>query len=145
MHLNADQILSLSNNGWEIGSHGHLHQSFKWLKNHEIEYDVKISKEFIEGITGKEVISFCLPFGDLTKKALKIIEAAGFMKLFIQLPILTKKVNNQKLEFNYSRSIYSIDSVKSLARKYNNCITEHLKECFIHSFSTATVLVKEML
>jgi len=145
MHLSADQILSLSNNGWEIGSHGHSHKSFKWLKSNEIEEDVKISKDFIETITGKEAISFCLPFGDLTKKALKIIEAAGFMKLFIQLPILNRKENTEKLEFNYSRAIYSIDTAKSLSKKYKNCIAEHLKECFIHSFSTATVLVKEIL
>jgi len=145
MHLNIDQILSLSDNGWEIGSHGHLHKSFKWLNIDEIKEDVKISKEYIEGLTGKEAISFCLPFGDLTKKAIKIIEEAGFMKLFMQLPLLRGKPNTQKLKFNYSRAIYSIDSAKSLAKKYNNCIIEHLKESFIHSFSTATVLVKEML
>ena len=145
MHLNIDQILSLSDNGWEIGSHGHLHKSFKWLKIDEIKEDVKISKGFIEDITGKEAISFCLPFGDLTKKAIKIIEEAGFMKLFMQLPLLNRKINTQKLQFNYSRAIYSIDSVKSLTKKYNNSIIERLKESFIHSFSTATVIVKEML
>ena len=145
LHLNTDQILSLSDNGWEIGSHGHLHKSFKWLKIDEIKEDVKISKGFIEDITGKEAISFCLPFGDLTKKAIKIIEEAGFMKLFMQLPLLNMKLNTQKLQFNYSRSIYGIDSVKSLTKKYNNSIIEHLKESFIHSFSTATVLVKEIL
>ena len=67
------------------------------------------------------------------------------MKLFMQLPLLNTKLNTQKLQFNYSRAIYGIDSVKSLTKKYNNCIIEHLKESFIHSFSTATVLVKEML
>ena len=145
MHLNIDQILSLSENGWEIGSHGHLHKSFKWLKIDEIKEDVKISKGFIEDITGKEATSFCLPFGDLTKKAFKLIEEAGFMKLFMQLPLLNRKLNTQKLQFNYSRSIYSIDSVKSLTKKYNNSMMERIKESFIHSFSTATVLVKEML
>ena len=104
-----------------------------------------MSKKFIEKITGKEAISFCLPFGDLTIKAIKIIEDAGFMKLFMQLPFLSVKTNTQKLQFNYSRAVYSIDSVKSLDKKYNNCIIEHLKESFIHSFSTLTVLVKEML
>ena len=145
MHLNIDQILSLSDNGWEIGSHGHLHKSFKWLKIDEIKKDVEISKIFIENIIGKEAISFCLPFGDLTKKSINIIEEAGFTKLFMQLPLLNRKLNTQKLQFNYSRSIYGIDSVKSLTKKYNNSIIEHLKESFIHSFSTATVLVKEML
>ena len=145
MHLNIDQILSLSENGWEIGSHGHLHQSFKWLKIDEIKEDVILSKGYIEDITGKETISFCLPFGDLTEKAIKIIEEAGYMKLFMQLPLFNRKLNTQKLQFNYSRAIYGIDSVNSLTKKYNNYIIEHLKESFIHSFSTATVLVKEIL
>ena len=145
MHLNIDQILSLSDNGWEIGSHGHLHKSFKWLKIDEIKKDVEISKRFIENIIGKETISFCLPFGDLTKKAINIIEEAGFIKLFIQLPLLYKQLNAQKLQVIYSRSIYGIDSVNALTRKYNNYILEQFKENFIHSFSTATVLVKEML
>ena len=135
----------MSDNGWEIGSHGHLHKSFKWLKIDEIKKDVEISKRFIEDITKKEAISFCLPFGDLTKKTIKIIEEAGFIKLFMQLPLLNRKPNPRKLQFNYSRAIYGIDSVKSLTKKYNNCIIEHIKESFIHSFSTATVLLKEIL
>ena len=66
-------------------------------------------------------------------------------KLFMQLPLLNRKRDTQKLQFIYSRAIYSIDNAKSLTKKYNNSIVEHLKESFIHSFSTATVLVKEML
>jgi len=145
MHLNRNQILSLSNNGWEIGSHGHLHKSFKWLKNNDIKYDVIKSKRIIEDITGKESRSFCLPFGDYTKEAINIIEDAGFVKLFMQLPLFNKKLNTQKLQPTYSRSIYAIDSVRTLRKKYNNHLLQHLKETFIHSFSTATVLVKEML
>jgi len=145
IHLNIGQILTLSENGWEIGSHGHLHKSFKWLKIDEIKEDVKISKGIIEDITGKEAISFSPPFGDLTKIAIKIIEELGFIKLFMQLPLLKKNLNTQNLQFNYSRSIYSLDDINSLRQKYNNCIIERLKENFIHSFSTATVLVKEML
>ena len=145
MHLNTDQILSLSDNGWEIGSHGHLHKSFKWLKIDEIKKDVETSKIFIENIIGKETTSFCPPFGDLTNKSINIIEEAGFTKLYMQLPLLNRRLSTQKLQFNYSRSIYGIDSVKTLNKKYNNSIIEHLKENFIHSFSTATVLAKEML
>ena len=127
MHLNIDQILSLSDNGWEIGSHGHLHKSFKWLKNDEIKEDVKISKGLIENITGNETISFCLPFGDYTRKAIEIIEEAGFIYLFMQLPLLKKTVKFSKIQFQYCRSIYSTDSVKSLQNKYQNINSEHLK------------------
>ncbi len=145
MHLTKSQLLTLSENGWEIGSHSHLHRSFKWMSNDEIKNDVVTSKRIIENITGKEVTSFCLPFGDYTRKAIEIIEEAGFINLFMQLPLLKKAVKFSKIQLQYCRSIYSTDSVKSLQNKYQNINSEHLKENFIHSFSTATVLVKEML
>ena len=77
MHLTKSQLLTLSEHGWEIGSHSHLHRSFKWMSNDEIKDEVVTSKRIIENITGKEVISFCLPFGDYTRKAIEIIEEAG--------------------------------------------------------------------
>ena len=145
MHLTKSQLLTLSEYGWEIGSHSHLHRSFKWMSNDEIKNDIVTSKRIIENITGKVVASFCLPFGDYTKKAIEIIEEAGFINLFMQLPLLKKAVKFSKIQLQYCRSIYSTDSVKSLQNKYQNINSEHLKENFIHSFSTATVLVKEML
>ena len=145
MHLTKSQLLTLSEHGWEIGSHSHLHRSFKWMSNDGIKNDVVASKRIIENITGKEVTSFCLPFGDYTRKAIEIIEEAGFINLFMQLPLLKKAVKFSKIQLQYCRSIYSTDSVKTLQNKYQNINSEHLKENFIHSFSTATVLVKEML
>ena len=115
------------------------------MSNDGIKNDVATSKGIIENITGKEVTSFCLPFGDYTRKAIEIIEEAGFINLFMQLPLLKKVLKFSKIQLQYCRSIYSTDSVKSLQNKYQNIYIEHLKENFIHSFSTATVLVKELL
>ena len=115
------------------------------MKNDEIKDEVETSKRIIEEITEKEVNSFCLPFGDYTKAAVEIIENAGFINLFMQLPLLNRAVTFSNIQLQYYRSIYSTDSVKSLQNKYQNINMEHLKENFINSFSTATVLVKEML
>lgn len=145
MHLTESQLITLSEHGWEIGSHSHLHRSFRWMKNDEIKDEVETSKRIIEEITEKEVNSFCLPFGDYTKAAVEIIENAGFINLFMQLPLLNRAVTFSNIQLQYYRSIYSTDSVKSLQNKYQNINMEHLKENFINSFSTATVLVKEML
>ena len=144
-HLTETQILFLSENGWEIGCHGHSHRSFKWLQNKEIKDELNISKSIIEDITGKVATSFCLPFGDITQEATKFIEESGFINLYMQLPLFKKKIFSQILRFQYSRAIYATDRVKSLENKYNYYYREHLKESFIHSFSTATVIVKEML
>ena len=69
----------------------------------------------------------------------------GFINLFMHLPLQNKDVKFSKIQLRYCRNIYSTDSVKSLQNKYQNINREHLKENFIHSFSTATVLVKEIL
>lgn len=145
MHLSKSQLVTLSEHGWEIGSHSHLHRSFRWMSNNEIKDEVLTSKGIIEGIIEKEVISFCLPFGDYTRKALEIIEDAGFIKLFMQQPLLKKIIKLRKIRLQYCRSIYSTDSIKSLENKYQNIKKEYFKENFIHSFSTASVLVKEIL
>ena len=145
MHLTKSQLITLSEHGWEIGSHSHSHRSFRWMNNNKIKDDVVTSKLIIEEITGKEVVSFCLPFGDYTRKAIEIIEDAGFIYLFMQLPLLKMAVKLRKIQLQFCRSIYSTDSVKSLQNKYQNINGEHLKEYFIHSFSNVTVLVKEIL
>ncbi|MBC8257184.1 MAG: polysaccharide deacetylase family protein [Candidatus Marinimicrobia bacterium] len=145
MHLTESQLKTLSKHGWEIGSHSHLHRSFRWIKSEEIKDEVVTSKRIIESIIGKKITSFCLPFGDYTIKAVEIIENAKYINLFMQLPLLKRVPTISNIQFQYYRSIYSTDSVKSLENKYQKINREHLKESFIHSFSTATVLVKEML
>ena len=50
-------------------------------------------------------------------------------------------INNDPQQIDVLQKIYNAWN----NNKYNNYFTEHLKESFIHSFSTATVLVKEML
>ena len=53
MHLNKSQLLTLSEHGWGIGSHSHIHRSFKWMNNDEIKDEVVTLKRIIENITGK--------------------------------------------------------------------------------------------
>jgi len=143
-HLTETQIFTLSDNGWEFGSHGHLHRPFNILSNNQINKELLTSKHIIQEITGKKVLSICPPFGVLTANAIEIMEDIGFTNLFIQLPF-RKKYKSLKLRFHYSRSIYTTDGVKSLQNKYQNFKWELLKENFIHSFSRATVLAKQML
>ena len=90
------------------------------MNNNEIKDDVVTSKLIIEEITGKEIVSFCLPFGDYTRKAIEIIEDAGFKYLFMQLPLLKMAMKFRKIQLQFCRSIYSTDSVKSLQNKYQN-------------------------
>jgi len=144
-HLNVEQILTLSNYGWEIGSHGHLHRAYNRMKAFEIKQDLEISKRILEDLTGKEIYSFCPPFGILTNDSLGIIIRTGYKNLFMQMPYRKKKIKSSNITFRYSRSIYSIDSVSSIDHKFHNFKRELFRENLIHSLSMATVIVKEML
>jgi peptidoglycan/xylan/chitin deacetylase (PgdA/CDA1 family) len=60
--LSSEQILSLVNRGWEIGSHGTSH--IELPKNHDFIRRELIDSHFkIEEITGIPVKSFAFPFG----------------------------------------------------------------------------------
>ena len=145
-HLNMTQILTLSNYGWEIGSHGHLHRAYNRMKASEIKQDLEISKRILEDLTGNEIYSFCPPFGILTNDCLGIIIRAGYKNLFIQKPYRNKKkIKSGNITFRYSRSIYSMDNVSSIDNKFHNFKSELLRENLIHSLSRATVIVKELL
>ena len=85
------QIVTLSNNGWEIGSHGHSHRAYNRMENFEINQDLQISKRILEDITCKEVDSFCPPFGIIPKECIADIIKTGYKNLFVQMLILNKK------------------------------------------------------
>ena len=52
----------MSNNGWEIGSHGYDHYPFSGMKKSEIINNLVSSKKRIEDIIGKKIKSFSIPF-----------------------------------------------------------------------------------
>ncbi|MBN1974572.1 MAG: polysaccharide deacetylase family protein, partial [Sedimentisphaerales bacterium] len=61
-HLQWNEILELSNNGITFGSHTVTHPQLKFLKEEDIEYEIRQSKEIIENNLGIPVESFSHPF-----------------------------------------------------------------------------------
>lgn len=60
-YLNIDDILFISKDGHEIGSHGHTHANLvitPFLFN-----ELKKSKNILEGIINNKVVSFAYPYG----------------------------------------------------------------------------------
>ena len=146
LHLTPNHLRTLSDSGWEIGSHGHVHRAYSKLSNSEIIKDLNTSKNTIEEITGKKVKSFCPPFGDLPEISYEFVETAGYEQIILQQPLFSRKIKlSGRSKFKYSRRIYSIDSIGNLKNKYHNYKFEKIKENIIHRFSSATIIVKEML
>ena len=143
-HMTAMQLEELYNSGWEIGSHGNSHKSYRFLSKKEVEQDMRTSKQILENDLNLKVDSFAPPFGYYNSFVLKMCDEIGYKKIFIQKPLLNDKVkSNHRVEIVYRRSIYSIDNKKSIKRKTRNSIFEILKENFIHGCSFATTVAKK--
>ena len=61
-HLNWEQVVELSNKGISFGSHTVTHPFLITLKNGELEYEVRKSKETIEDKLGQAIHTFSYPF-----------------------------------------------------------------------------------
>ncbi len=57
----------------EIGSHTVSHPDLTRLPIDQIERELKVSKEYLENLTDKEVISFAYPFGRYNKNVVKMV------------------------------------------------------------------------
>jgi len=79
-YLRPDLIKYLANNGFEIGSHSVTHSLFtaKYMNESKINFELKQSKIYLEGITGKPVNSFCFPSGYHNSKAIELAKDNGY-------------------------------------------------------------------
>jgi len=144
-HLNAQMLKTLSDNGWEIASHGCHHKSYSGLKYSEVYADMAISKEILEQLTGKPVQSFTTPFNMMVPIVFPIAEELGYKNIFVQKSISNVKYNTP-LEVYERRFVYSMDKFKTILKKIENSSRLELyKENFIHFCSTATIGAKEFI
>ena len=60
--LNWDEIQSIVNAGYEIGSHGVYHSDFFRLSKEKLEQEIIESRKLIEGKLGIPIISFSYPW-----------------------------------------------------------------------------------
>jgi len=59
--LYKDLIREINSGGHEIGSHGYDHSDYKEISRAELEFQLKESKETLEGIINKKVLGFRSP------------------------------------------------------------------------------------
>lgn len=74
---NAD-IKKLADIGMEVGSHSHHHVRLGDLGAAEVAANLQQSKEILEGITGKKILSIAYPFGSIPKNEQRLLKEAGY-------------------------------------------------------------------
>lgn len=75
--LSEEEIKKISED-FEIGGHYTYDISLTEISNNQLEDQLNYSKEELERITGKEIVSFCYPNGKYNKDVIKKVKQAGF-------------------------------------------------------------------
>lgn len=72
--LDHDDIFELLNNNMSIGSHTCNHKNLTFTDSHDLEYEIKNSKLFLEDTYNIKVSAFSYPYGKLNNKVLNIVK-----------------------------------------------------------------------
>ena len=91
-YMTESQIRTLSEEGHIIGSHSHTHPiNISLLDQNEILEEWKKSKNILENITGKEILSCSIPGGFFTRKQIDILGQLGYDEIFNSVPTFKMK------------------------------------------------------
>ncbi len=76
--MDEADIKKLADMGMEIGSHSHWHVRLGDLPRNEVADNLRQSKEILEGITRKKIISMAYPFGSVPIGKDELLKEAGY-------------------------------------------------------------------
>lgn len=76
--MTADDLLGLSEAGWEIGSHGWSHVDLTTLGDPQWRQEILVSKLELERVLGSPVRSFAYPFGSATAAIIAKVAEYGY-------------------------------------------------------------------
>jgi peptidoglycan/xylan/chitin deacetylase (PgdA/CDA1 family) len=66
-------VKQFQDSGWEIGSHSVTHPDLTTVSADQLDYELKHSQEYLEGLTGGPVNDFATPYGNYNKTVLDAI------------------------------------------------------------------------
>lgn len=71
-------VLQLSNQGMQIGSHSMTHPNFLQINNSKRMEELISSKKYLEDITSRKVSTFSFPFGFINESLIEMVFEAGY-------------------------------------------------------------------
>jgi len=142
-HMSAAQLLELQEKDWEIASHGERHRVLTGMKDDELKYELEHSKASLEALTGREIPTFCFPFGVYNRRVVDAARQAGYRNLVgftgasrygvIPRSVVYRTVDN-------SRSVLRKIRIRSACHSFENC-----KEQLFHSFAFFTRIAQKFM
>lgn len=76
--MSKEQLLDMQKYGIEFGGHTKTHVKLSRIEVEEAREEIIESKETLENLLGKKLISFAYPYGDLNDRIKQITEEAGY-------------------------------------------------------------------
>jgi peptidoglycan/xylan/chitin deacetylase (PgdA/CDA1 family) len=80
--LSAGQICALAEAGMGVGSHGIAHRNWRLISADELESEVAVSREVIEGVLGQSITTAGIPFGSYDARVLAALRRAGYAAVY---------------------------------------------------------------
>jgi peptidoglycan/xylan/chitin deacetylase (PgdA/CDA1 family) len=80
--LTWQEVRALSDNGWDIQSHGYTHPCLTHLNPNSLANEVSISKNLIEQNLGKPVYAFAFPYGHYNQTVIESLRASGYTSAY---------------------------------------------------------------
>lgn len=77
-HLDWGEMREMQEAGIEFGSHGASHRDLRFLSDEELRRELVSSKQALEDGLGREVASFCYPFGRYDQRVRRAVIEAGY-------------------------------------------------------------------
>jgi peptidoglycan/xylan/chitin deacetylase (PgdA/CDA1 family) len=114
-YMNAKQIKQLSDNGFEIGSHGMTHSLLiaDYMNEEKVLNELQKSKQWLETVTGKPVIAYCFPAGRYNARMIELARQAGYASTCL----VVRNENEKEVLPSYDRIFVkpnSLDELKTL-------------------------------
>lgn len=110
-HMNWEQIMELSSNGFDIISHSMSHRDLRKLNDSELAYELIHSKSVLEKKLGRKIEYFIYPYGLYDMRVKRAVKAAGYKAAFTSHASHNRKFDRYAIGRN---SMYIIDSVHTL-------------------------------
>ncbi|HLV41498.1 MAG TPA: polysaccharide deacetylase family protein [Brumimicrobium sp.] len=111
-YMSASQLIELSNNGFEIGSHGVTHSllTADYMTKEKQLKEMQSSKKWLESILDKKVTAYCFPAGYYNLELLELAKQVGYTSV----SLISKQEKTSEVLTSYSRVFVKPNSFNEL-------------------------------
>ena len=136
--MNEELIAELSEIGHEIGSHTATHKVLTDLDTSRLREELKISKKYLEDITGKEVLGFAYPYGIYNLRVIREVSKYYYYARATDILSLEDPLNIRVL----NRYVIGSVGIKTLSKMIlyaiNPVLSSYIKPTiFIHDINAS--------